>query len=149
MSLKRDEWLIFIEFIANYGPSVAYVLINRPCDFMVCFNKYPEVFATVSIIQYKSYHMIYDNSDILYYIHSPTMFGNRGGNKPATGPRGTSYKNADRLIKDSEVIRLVAGSVIESEQEWAELNLVRNTADWSMPAQLMTERTTGTINDEM
>ena len=76
------------------------------------------------------------------------MFGNTSA-RPLGGPRGTSYKNADRLIKDSEVILRVAGTVIESELEWQEENLIR-TADFYKQSQLQTDRlTTETINEDI
>ena len=81
---------------------------------MVCYNKYPEAFATVSIIQYKRLHMIYDNSDILQYFN-PYISKGMFGNNLLSPLRGTSFAKAERLIKDSEIIRRVAGSVIESE----------------------------------
>ena len=127
LTVNREK-VVFIEFIANNLPGLAYSLFNKPCDFMVCYNKYPEVFATVSIIQYKRFHMIYDNSNILQYINpkGTGMFGNN----LLSPMRGTSFVKAERLIQNSQIIRRLAGSVIESEPDYQESNLIE-TSEWN------------------
>ena len=42
----------YVSVAANMFPSVALVLFNTPNDFINDFNRYPESFATVSIVQY-------------------------------------------------------------------------------------------------
>ena len=113
---------------------------------MLCFNKYPETFATVSIIQYKKFHIIYDNTDILKYLDTNNNKGMFGNNilSPFNLKRGTSYAKADRLFKDSEIIDRVAGSVLESE---AESPLLHATAEWVFQSQRKTNKTSSTIND--
>ena len=43
---------IYAAVITNMFPSVAFVLLNRPNDFIRDFNRYPEAFETVSLVQY-------------------------------------------------------------------------------------------------
>ena len=123
---------MFVNYIAYNVPGIAYVIFNKPCDFMLCFNKYPESFATVSIIQYKKFHVIYDNTDILKYLDRNNHKGMFGNNilSPFNPKRGTSYAKAERLFKDSEIIDQFAGSVLEESEspylqatgEWAHLS---------------------------
>ena len=43
---------IYTAVLANMVPSVAFVLLNTPNDFINDFNRYPESIPTVSIAQY-------------------------------------------------------------------------------------------------
>ena len=90
--------------------------------------------------------MIYDNSNILQYFN-PKIGKGMFGNNLLSPLRGTSFVKAERLIKDSEIIRRVAGSIIESELDWQEQNLIE-TSEWNHLSQIKTtsRETTSSIN---
>ena len=49
---KFNRTEIYAAVFTNMLPSVAFVLLNTPNDFINDFNRYPEAFETVSLIQY-------------------------------------------------------------------------------------------------
>ena len=66
-------------------PGIAFVLLNTPNDFIIDFNRYPESFPTVSIIQYSKEA--------------------KDGISPGTSlSRSESLIQADRVISDTEII---------------------------------------------
>ena len=130
--------IIFLEFVANNVPMITFVLFNSPCDFMVCFNRYPENFPTVSIIQYKYFHMVYDNREIFQYLdvgQNDGIFGVSLASPPAS--RSASYAQADRYLKDTEIIERVAGTLIDSDDESPITGKYRRGApQWQTPVRL-------------
>ena len=101
-------------FVGCNIPSLAFVILNSPNDFMIDFNKYPESFKTVSIIQYSRFHMFYDCSLIFKFVHPHK---NRGplGTRLLRSPknlRSTSFIKAEKLIKDSEIMERLAGTLL-------------------------------------
>ena len=76
-------------------PSVAFVLLNTPNDFINDFNRYPEAFETVSLIQYPRVRTFDENRSMSSY--------------QATTDHSESIVKAS-FIRDSEMFARVAGS---------------------------------------
>ena len=54
---------LLVQFLADVVPSIAFIYVNQPTDFMLDFNKYPENCHYVSIVQFHDYHRFYENLD--------------------------------------------------------------------------------------
>ena len=82
--------MVYGSVIANMLPSIAFVICNTPNDFIDDFNRYPESFKTVSIIQYRR--------DSL--------------SRRSTKKYTESFVVADAHISNEEMFERVAGSLI-------------------------------------
>ena len=82
--------MVYGSVIANMLPSIAFVICNTPNDFMNDFNRYPESFETVSIVQY--------SRDSL--------------SRRSTKKYTESFAIADAHISNEEMFERLAGSLI-------------------------------------
>ena len=76
---------VYVTFIAQMIPSIAFLVLNTPNDFISDFNRYPESFPTVSIIQY-------------------SKVAKDGISPAASIVNSESFVQANRVIRDTEII---------------------------------------------
>ena len=88
---------IYVSVVVNMFPSVAFIILNTPNDFIDDFNRYPESFETVSIAQYRR-----DSVE---------------GQKRDRSRRSESLEVANARISDEEMFQRVAGTVISTVSE--------------------------------
>ena len=50
LSFPSTQKGLLVDFIADTIPGIAFVYVNRPTDFMIDFNKYPDNISHVSLI---------------------------------------------------------------------------------------------------
>lgn len=64
LKFPSTQFGLLVEFLADIVPGIAFMYVNRPTDFMVDFNKYPDNNSRVSIIQFHDHKRYYTSEDI-------------------------------------------------------------------------------------
>ena len=63
LEFPSSQYGLLIDFIAKSVPGMAFMYVNRPKDFMIDYNKYPDNITHVSIIQYHNHCKYYQSQE--------------------------------------------------------------------------------------
>ena len=63
LEFPSSQYGLLIDFIAKSVPGIAFMYVNRPKDFIIDYNKYPDNITHVSIIQYHNHGQYYQSAE--------------------------------------------------------------------------------------